>query len=118
MIDNNLERSVEPAKKMDYTKKNKTHISWENKARSSSAEIYIPTLSRFTGYRPGSYLLNSLKKMTGTASFLGLSASEKQCQNEIIDNCLKNEFNEIIKKECDCLPWMFTGVTDDEVSSH
>ena len=43
-------------------------------------KIYIHTLAQSTAYGPGSYAMSSLKKMTGTKSFLQLP--EKQNCNQ------------------------------------
>ena len=48
----------------------------------NSATIHLSTLDRFVDTKPGSYAMTSMKKMTGTSSFLDLPENIKDCQIE------------------------------------
>ena len=73
--------------------------------------VYFHTLSHFHDVRAGTYILQSLKKMTGTTAFLGLSNNKKECQIEIYEECVERRFKENVLKTCGCVPWsMASGV--------
>ena len=69
------------------------------------ARIYLVTLSPFTDYRNGSYAMTSLKKMTGTKSFLGLLDAEKRCQVETSGECNTQKYFQAIRSKCHCRLW-------------
>ena len=69
------------------------------------ARIFLNTLFPFTDYRNGSYAMSSLKKMTATKAFLGMSVSDKKCQVETLEECKTRKFLEKIQKECRCTQW-------------
>ena len=48
-------------------------------ADDRSPKIYLNTLSSFTDFRVGSYAMTSLKKMTGTESFLKQTDEQTRC---------------------------------------
>ena len=56
--------------------------------------IFIHTLSHFHNDRAGTYILQSLKKMTGTKAFLGLPNDQKECQTEKYQQCVEKIFRE------------------------
>ena len=69
------------------------------------ARIHLHTLSPFTDYRNGSYAMSSLKKMTATKGFLGMSETNKKCQVENFEDCKTMKYLEKIQKECHCIQW-------------
>ena len=71
--------------------------------------IFIHTLSHFHDYRAGTYNLQSLKKMTGTAQFLGLPNNQKECQTEMYEECVERRFKENVLKTCGCVPWLMAS---------
>ena len=75
----------------------------------SSFELYIHTLSGFSGSRAGSYAMSSLKQMTGTSGFLNLPDDQKRCQVEVSKDCQPFHFLEELQKQCGCIPWMTIG---------
>ena len=76
---------------------------------SRSARIYLNTLSSFTDYRAGSYALTSLKKITGTESFLEQSDSNKKCKIETLEQCQTQNFIDRVLKKCGCVPWALSS---------
>ena len=91
------------------------YISSEDK---SSAQIYIPTLSPYTGYGSGSYIMTSLKYMKGTKDFLGLSFEDKLCETYDYDACRMNRLLEKGKGEIGCVPFGWTHVLPDQVLAY
>ena len=73
--------------------------------KTSHARIYLNTLSSFSEYRPGSYGMIALKKMTGTKSFLKLSDESKECQTNTLEDCQTKGYVKEVMKECGCVPW-------------
>ena len=67
--------------------------------------VFIHTLSHFHDVRAGTYILQSLKKMTGSTSFLGLPNDQKECQTEQYEQCIGKRYREKVTKECGCVPW-------------
>ena len=67
--------------------------------------VFFHTLSHFYDVRAGTYILQSLKKMTGTTNFLQLPNNKKECQIEIYEECVQRRFKENVLKTCGCVPW-------------
>ena len=82
----------------------------------SSAKIYVNTLARHTDYRAGSYAMTSLKRMTGTSSFLKLSDVDKKCQVETFEECTSQRYTEEVQRQCGCIPWALSSALKLEVS--
>ena len=68
-------------------------------------EVYIHTLSGFTGYQAGSYALDSLKQMTGTSGFMNLPDKQKRCQFGDREECRQLELMTQFELQCGCIPW-------------
>ena len=49
--------------------------------------------------------MTSLKKLTGTDTFLGLPDDVKDCQVGDQKECENNKFIEKAKEQCGCIPW-------------
>ena len=71
----------------------------------TTAQIYLNTLSSISDYRAGSYALTSLKKMTGTESFLKQSDDNKKCRTQSKEDCQTARYIDIVQKNCGCVPW-------------
>ena len=67
--------------------------------------VFIHTLYHFHDDRAGTFIIQSLKKMTGTTSFLGLPDEQKECQTEKYEHCVEKRFRENVQNECGCVPW-------------
>ena len=73
---------------------------------SPSGRIYIDILSRYSNFKPGSYSLTGLKKMTGTESFISkIPEKVRNCQVESFVECRTQKYYEEWKKQCNCVPW-------------
>ena len=72
---------------------------------SNTATIHLSTLDRFKDTKPGMYAMTSLKKMTGTHTFLDLPENIKDCQIEDQESCYSRRYIEELQNRCNCLPW-------------
>ena len=68
-------------------------------------KIRIHTLAQFTVFGPGSYEMSTLKKMTGTSSFLQLPEDEKMCFVHNREDCQTQNYLEEVRRNCNCIPW-------------
>ena len=71
----------------------------------NTATIHLSTLDRFKDTKPGMYAMTSLKKMTGTDTFLDLPESIKGCQIQNQEICYNRRYIEELQNQCNCLPW-------------
>ena len=76
---------------------------------STSFELYIHTLSGFSGFKAGSYAMSSLKQMTGTSGFMSLQDDQKRCQVGLREDCWWSRVSEELHKQCGCIPWKIGG---------
>ena len=81
-----------------------------------SARIYLNTLSSFTDFRAGSYAMTSLKKMTGTDSFLKQTDEEKKCRIETLEDCQARSYIDRVQEKCGCVPWALSTAQLTKVS--
>ena len=79
-----------------------------------SFKIYIHTLAQHTAFGPGSYGMDSLKKMIGTKSFEELPESQKRCRVHDQEECRTGKFLEQVKGNCSCIPWALANTTSKE----
>ena len=103
----------------------KEEVAIKNKANTLSlkplgdvgsfARVYLNTLSSFTDYRNGSYLMSDLKKMTGTKDFLKLSSESKNCQLKTLEDCQTQRYVEEVQNQCGCLPWAIRSAVQRKV---
>ena len=114
MIDRNRERSVHGSESKKSRDK-RTSIRLIELADDDSAEVYLPMLASHTFSRPGKYFLTSLKKMTGTGSFLNFPLHIKDCHEGSFEDCQNAKLLEASQKECGCLPWILKDVIKQKV---
>ena len=88
---NGLILMIDPGKTMDE--------------ESSSFELYLHTLSGFSGSSAGSYAMASLKQMTGTTGFMSLPDDQKRCQIEPFEDCRRSKLVGQLQETCECIPW-------------
>ena len=88
----------------------------EDDKESGSFKIYIHTLSGFSGFKAGSYALDSLKQMTVTSGFMSLLDDQKRCQNEVWEDCQRLKLFDEFQKQCDCIPWAISRNYDKKVA--
>ena len=68
--------------------------------QQDKAKIKIDTLSNYVGFGGGSYKMISVKRMTGTPDFLGMSHEERKCDIERFQDCRTR----MLLEACDCVP--------------
>ena len=68
-------------------------------------KVFVNTLAQYTSFGPGSYAMNTLKKMTGTVSFKQLPDHQKRCMIHDREECQTQKYLEQVQKECKCMPW-------------
>ena len=66
-------------------------------------KIYMNTLERFQTFETGSFAMSSLKKMTGTDTFI--ANKNKDCSVETFEDCQARRYLEEVEKQCGCVPW-------------
>ena len=81
----------------------------------NSARIYLNTLSSFTDSRVGSYAMSSLKKMTGTDSFLAQTEEQKNCRIQTQEDCQAERYLDNVQRECGCVPWALRSALTKQV---
>ena len=83
---------------------------------SPSGRIYIDILSRYSNFKPGSYSLTGLKKMTGTESFISkIPEKVRNCQVESYVECRTQKYYEEWKNQCNCVPWSSSLTSSEKV---
>ena len=107
---------------LDINAEKSSAILWENIAtpnnhsfdmstapESGQAEIYIHTLSPFTGHGPGDYKMSVLKKTSSSDMFLELPVSKKECQVEKRESCNVRKWISELRESCQCIPYELTN---------
>jgi hypothetical protein len=85
-------------------------------SQGKGISIHINTMSRISDSRPGTYVMNALKKMTGTDAFLALPDETKDCQIEPEDKCRTRRYIEEVQRQCGCVPWALNIALAEQVS--
>ena len=82
---------------------------------ASSVRINLNLLSSFSDHRAGSYAMSSLKKITGTESFLGQTEEKKKCMLETREDCQNKIYMANVQEKCGCFPWSLTRALNTQV---
>ena len=77
--------------------------------KSGQAEIYIHTLSPFTGRGPGNYKMSVLKKTSSSDMFLSLPTAKKKCQVELKEKCNVRKWLLSVRSRCNCIPYVLSA---------
>ena len=77
----------------------------EEEEGHESFKVYLHTLSVQVIDRPGSYSMSSLKKITATDSFYGLSDEQRGCHVGSIEHCQAEKYRVEVQSQCGCVPW-------------
>ena len=104
-IDDSTTFNVKPQSKKEL--KVKGQLRPEVKVEENAATILISLIESYTNSKEGRYKMTSLKKMTGTESFLALTDKSKGCQIEPEEDCKRQRLVEEIQRQCGCIPWIF-----------
>ena len=81
------------------------------------AELHLASLSPYTKSKNGTYILNALKVVTGSESFLGQSEERKGCGNEEFEVCQSRRYLVAVEQQCDCVPWLATFFLEHKVTA-
>ena len=104
LLDYNEDRSLTPPCKNEtrsYTS-NITELNLDpaGNYQQQKAKIKIDTLSNYVGYGGGSYKMMTVKKMSATPAFLGMTDEERHCDIERFQDCRTRTTLEA----CQCVP--------------
>ena len=80
-------------------------------------KIYLNTLTRFKEYKTGVFKLSSLKKISGTGSFMDLPDDIRMCESDTYENCRTKRYHEEVLKQCGCLPWFLNSLYKSKVNT-
>ena len=80
----------------------------DGRNKQKTFKVYIHTLAPFTAYGPGAFAMSTLKRMTGTASFMELPENQKKCAIHNREECQTDKFFSQVKANCSCVPWSIT----------
>ena len=114
LLDYNTERSI-LTEDFIQNKEDSNLLKYKTEDTITSARIYIPTLAPFSGYGSGSYVMTSLKQMTGTKNFLNLPSKDKKCENYKFEDCMSTQLLNKGSIEVGCLPFGWTSLFTDKV---
>ena len=79
------------------------------------AKLHLATLSPYTSIKNGTHILNALKVVTGSESFLAQSEERKGCGNEEFEVCQSRRYLVAVEQQCGCVPWLATFFLEHEV---
>ena len=71
----------------------------------NSAKIYIDTLSPFTGFGDGVFIISAVKRMRSKAAFLDMPLKDRKCNIESYEDCRTR----MLLEACKCAPWEVPG---------
>ena len=104
LLDINADRSSAILEEKIDTRKN-LRLDMSPAPKSGQAEIYIHTLSPFTGHGPGDYKMSVLKKTSSSPMFLDLPDWKKNCQVEKREMCVVRKWLADLRNICKCIPY-------------
>ena len=81
------------------------------------AELHVATLSPYTNGMNGTHILNALKVVTGSESFLAQSEERKGCSNEEFEVCQSRRYLVAVQQQCGCVPWLATFFLEHKVTT-
>ena len=115
LLDYNIERSVH-AGITDKKDTSDETLSFEKPSSTNHAAwIFVNTLAGYSGEGSGSYVMDSLKRMTPTENFLAMSEEIKGCKTEGREECKKRNFLESGPNVCGCIPWELASQVSNKV---
>ena len=70
-----------------------------------SAKVHIGTLSPYTHYGGGIYMMTNVKRMRAQDAFLDMPFAQRTCEVELFEDCRTRK----LLDECNCVPWELPG---------
>ena len=119
VIDTDQRTAFEMEDTFERRKQVRGQLRAGRKISMRSETLSISSLERYTDSCLSggcSYKMTTLKKMTGTDSFLALSDEKKGCQIEPQERCKNRKLFEETQQRCNCLPWPLKNVDSRHVS--
>ena len=114
MIGTSLDLSVE---KVDLNSTEEREMLSKGPRLQNLAELHLATLSPYTSGKNGTHILNALKVVTGSESFLAQSEERKGCGNEEFEVCQSRRYLVAVEQQCGCVPWLATFFLEHKVTS-
>ena len=70
-----------------------------------SAKIRIGTLSPYTNFGGGVYMMTAVKRMRSQDAFLEMPFAQRNCEVELYEDCRTRR----LLRQCNCVPWEVPG---------
>ena len=124
LVDINADRSVHfsNGNNLVEDKSDQTHLKAlfsENVSKVwNSWSFHINALSSFYGSRPGSHIMNNVKKIRATENFLSLADDTKKCRDDVYEKCISWRLLNIGKQRFGCTPFDLSLAAKKELVSH
>ena len=115
LLDPMMSSSLDFDVKGEESTKDKNRILSKGAHLQNSANLHIATLSPYTSSKNGTHILNALKIITGSESFLALSEKKKGCGNEEFEVCQSRRYLVAVEEQCGCVPWLATFFSEHKV---
>ena len=100
---------------LDPKESRNTVVSKDSLYDKKFAEIHLATLSPHTSSKNGTHILSSLKRVTGSKSFLAQNEEIKGCGNKEFEVCQSQRYFVAVEQQCGCLPWLATFLLEHKV---
>ena len=117
LLDYNNERSVfiKSPQKEDLREDKKLSLKEVRDEDATLAKIFIHTLNGYTAFGAGSYVMESLKKISATEQFLEKPLAFKKCQIESSEECYQQHYLKYGLQDCNCIPLEFANIMPHKV---
>ena len=73
--------------------------------RGISAKVHIGTLSPYTNFGGGIYMMSEVKRMRAKDAFLKMPLAQRNCEEELYEVCRTRK----LLDKCNCVPWELPG---------
>ena len=111
VLDYNEDRSLqispskETAAELHFSKETMDFDDAVHSLQEVSAKVHIGTLSPYTHFGGGVYLMTDVKSMTSQDAFLDMPLAQRNCEIESYEDCRTRK----LLGECNCVPWELPG---------
>ena len=99
--DRSLQISSEDNKVADASKETMDFDDAVHGVQGVSAKVHIGSLSPYTNYGGGDFIMTDIKRMRSTDSFLEMPLEQRNCEVELFEECRTRN----LLRECNCVPW-------------
>ena len=104
VLDYNEDRSLQISsekEKAGDVRVSKGTIGFDDAVQSRQAKVHIGTLSPYTHYGGGIYMMTNVKRMRAQDAFLEMPFAQRTCEVELYEDCRTRK----LLDECNCVPW-------------